>query len=159
MKRLLVSLTLLAALLLFKISSAVPLITGVTTQPSTKSVSDTATRLVTLLREDKFIVRGIIDHQKIAQSLGHSIPPNQEILAGHPDFDYTMISNNPQAALFVPLTLVVWQNGDHKVYVSYWDPKADILPMLDMRKSEAIDAARAMSARLAKIVALAVKPN
>lgn len=147
-------LALLAAVFVFVLNSAValPTISGVRDVRLQGSVAQTTKTLVRELKRSGFIIRAIINHQLVAKSQGHSIAPNTEILLGYPDFDYAVVSANPRAALFLPLSMVLWQDSDGKNYASYWDPKQDLVPLIDLRKQKAVKAALAMSDRLSRLV-------
>ena len=56
---------------------------------------------------------------------------------GKPDFEYPLIAENPQAALFVPLTFIIWQKHN-QTYISYWDPMTDIQPLLNFKSAASI---------------------
>ncbi|MDF1796049.1 MAG: DUF302 domain-containing protein [Coxiellaceae bacterium] len=157
MKRILLPLVTVILALTFQWSFAVQQVAGVRTVPSQYNVKQTVQRLVVILRRDNFIVRGLINHQSIAKSLGHDVKPNIEILAGRPDFDYPLINANPMSALFLPLAFVVWEGEGNVTYVSYWDPKNNITPLLDLKNADAIKVVDKMSARLVKLIASATE--
>ncbi|MDF1653805.1 MAG: DUF302 domain-containing protein [Coxiellaceae bacterium] len=159
MKRILLPLVSLLLALTCQWSFAVQQVTGVKTVTSEHSVRQTVQRLTVILRRDNFVVRGLIDHQAIAKSLGHNVNANIEILAGRPDFDYPLINANPMSALFLPMAFVVWEDKGHVTHVSYWDPKNNITPLLDLKNADAIKVVDTMSTRLAKLVSKATEAN
>lgn len=139
----------------FSLAASVTAIPGVKTIASQHSVSQTTALLAKHLRKDRrFVIKQIINHQKIAAMQGHRVSPNMEIEVGCPDFDYLMVKANPQASLFTPLRIVIWQNKAGRVYVSYWDPNRDIVRILDLKQTDAIKTANWVSQRLAKIIRL-----
>ncbi len=159
MKRILLPLVTLLLALTFQWSFAVQQVTGVKTVTSQYNVKSTVQRLAVVLRRDNFIVRGLIDHQAIAKSLGHKVNANIEILAGRPDFDYPLINANPMSALFLPMAFVVWEDKGRVTHVSYWDPKNNITPLLDLKNPDAIKVVDKMSTRLAFLVSKATEAN
>ena len=79
-----------------------------------------------------------------------------EILFGKPSFEYPLIKENAIAALFVPLTIVVWENDNGVVSVSYWDPQTNILPLLNIKGKEALSNIKDTSSTINKIVEKAI---
>ena len=150
-------LTVLILLIAAQVTFAVQSVTGVKTLRSQHNVQSTVTRLVVALRRDGYILRGLVDHQKIAKQLGHTIKPNVEIMTGYPQFDYAILKANPLSALFTPLTMVVWQDDNRHVYISYWDPKTNIIPLLDLKHGDVIKMIEKMSDRLATITSKAAE--
>lgn len=130
-------------------------IDGARTVGSPHDVASTAERLERQLRAADFLIKGRIDHQEIAAGLGHDIAPNLAFLVGKPTFEYPLIADDPRAALFVPLTLVVWQDAAGNTQISYWDPVNDIEPLLKLESEAALQAMKAMSATLEALTAAA----
>lgn len=132
-------------------------VNGVKSVTSHHSVVETSHHLLTLLKKHHFLIKGLINHQAIAISLKHYVRPNIAILAGKPSFEYPLIKASPEAALFVPLTFIVWQDQHKTTHISYWDPITNIVPLLHIHNSRAIHTAKKMSALLAKMTANAAK--
>ena len=101
-----------------------PLKDYVVVNKTPNSVSNTISALKREFENRNFIVKGVIDHQKIAKSQGLTIPPNTALLVGQPSFEAPIIKANPVGSLFVPLTIVVWRSGE-TTYIAYWNPKTD----------------------------------
>lgn len=127
-------------------------IQGTMTVASPLSMSMTTMQVLKKLKAAGFKIKAKINHQQIAASLGHKIPANQEILFGKPSFEYPLISKFPQAALFVPLVFIIWQDKEGKTYISYWDPKINITPLLSAENDKKImDDINQMSSTLKQI--------
>jgi uncharacterized protein (DUF302 family) len=127
----------LSLLLLSHLGFTAPMkIQGTVTVASSLDFVNTTKKILKRLKTSGFQIKTKINHQKIAKSLGHKIPANQAILFGKPSFEYPLISKIPQAALFVPLSMVIWQDKQGKTYVSYWDPKKNIAPLLSLENNK-----------------------
>ena len=136
-------------------AASITSIQGVKLVASQYSVAETTANLAKLIRKDRrFVIKGIIDHQKIAAMQGHKVGPNMEIEFGCPSYDYLMVKSNPQAPLFLPLRLVIWQSDAGRTYISYWDPSRDIIRILDLKQVEAIRKAKWVSTRIAQFAQL-----
>ena len=132
-----------------------PLKNYVVTNKTYKRVEDVVDALKKEFEANKFIVKGIIDHQDIARSQGLEVPPNTALLVGLPSFEAPIIKSNPAASLFVPLTVAIWRD-DSITYIAYWDPNSDFRTNLGPLSKEASEVVNIMTTTLRKIVETAL---
>ena len=129
-----------------------PLRDYVVVMETSKSVRDTVSILKKEFEQRNFIVKGVINHQKIAKSQGLEIPPNTALLVGLPSFEAPIIKANPVGSLFVPLTVAVWK-ANEKTFVAYWNPKTDFGRNLGTKNNKDADnAINRMTSNLDEIV-------
>ncbi len=121
----------------FSYGETMPMIAGAMTIQSEHKPDETISLLLSQIKKHHFVIRSLVDHQAIAAALNHAIDFNTVILFGIPDFEYPLIAKDPRAALFLPLTFVVWQDSTGKTKVSYWDPATNMGPMLNLTQDKA----------------------
>lgn len=122
---------------------------------STKSVQQTVASLMKIFLNNRFIIKAQIDHQKIARSQGFTIPSNMSLLVGLPSYEAPVIESNPLGSLFVPLTVVVWDQSG-VTNVAYWNPQKNIGSLLDITSGDAKNAIDKMTYFLDTIVQKAI---
>ena len=133
-----------------------PLKGYVTTYSSSKPVEELVGHLRNNFLGNKFLIKGIIDHQEIALSQGIKIPKNTALLVGLPSFEAPIIKANPLGSLFIPLVIAVWRDNE-KTNVSYWNPSTDFGDNLEIKdNNEAMRAIDKMQKSLKKIVTSAL---
>ena len=64
----------------------------------------------------------VIDHSGEAVSVGLSLRDTKLILFGNPALGTAVMAEEPLAALDLPLRLLVWQDDEGAVWISYIDP-------------------------------------
>jgi uncharacterized protein (DUF302 family) len=89
---------------------------------SEKSVDETASMIVNVIKEGDLIFFETVNHDEIASTRGVSMKATRSILFEDPDLTTTLINCQQTAALDLPLEILVWEeNGD--VYIGFIDPK------------------------------------
>ena len=99
----------------------------------------------------------VIDHQKIARSIGHELWPTIEVLFGNPAYEYYLIKETQLTSLFVPLNFSTWEAEGGEVYVSYWYPKHNIGKAFEFKTKDAKRAIRLMSQEMDEVAKIAKK--
>jgi uncharacterized protein (DUF302 family) len=94
---------------------------GILLQPSRYSVQDTINRLVIFLEDKGAKIYARINQQNELHSVGLQIRPLEFILFGNPHSGGAIIVENPIVALDLPLKIIAWEDGYHKVWVAYND--------------------------------------
>jgi uncharacterized protein (DUF302 family) len=97
---------------------------GVTTKPSSTSVEETIDGLRRLMADRGFIVFNVIDHRGVAERAGVQIPDSKLIMFGKPSAGAAAMREAPLAGLDIPLKVLVWEDGNGAVSVSYNAPAA-----------------------------------
>jgi uncharacterized protein (DUF302 family) len=95
---------------------------GVVTKASSRSVAETVERLQRLIDEKGLVLFAVIDHREAAIRAGLEMPDTRLVLFGSPAAGTPVMVAAPLAALDLPLKLLVWEDGDGAVWVSYNSP-------------------------------------
>ncbi len=96
---------------------------GVVTIPSQHSVDDTVSRLERLLESKGVTLFAVIDHSGEAKRTGLSMPNTKLIVFGSPKAGTPLMLAAPTLALDLPLKLLVREDTDAKVWISYNSPE------------------------------------
>jgi uncharacterized protein (DUF302 family) len=94
---------------------------GVIIQASKYSVKETIDRLQAFLQQHGATVYARIDQQAEVTNAGGHLPPLEFILFGNPKAGGPVMSENPIAALDLPLKAVAWEDQNQKVWIAYND--------------------------------------
>ena len=94
---------------------------GVIIRPAAYSVKVTIDRLQTFLQQHGATIYARIDQQDELKKAGQNIPPLEFILFGNPKAGGLIMSENPVAALDLPLKVIAWEDTAGKVWVAYND--------------------------------------
>jgi uncharacterized protein (DUF302 family) len=95
---------------------------GVITKVGGKSVAETVDRLKRVMEDRGFTVFNVIDHSAMAERAGVEIPESKLVMFGKPSVGAALMLAAPLAALDIPLKVLVWQDGNGAVSVSYNSP-------------------------------------
>jgi uncharacterized protein (DUF302 family) len=95
---------------------------GIITIPSNHSVDQTVERLTSIL-DTKGVTRfALIDHSGEAKKVGMTMPPTKLLIFGSPKAGTPIMLAAPTAAIDLPLKILVHEDSDGKVWVSYNNP-------------------------------------
>lgn len=64
-----------------------------------------------------------IDHAGGAEGAGMELAPSQVLIFGNPKLGTPAMQDDPLAGLFLPLKVLVYQDGSGQVWLAYEDPK------------------------------------
>jgi uncharacterized protein (DUF302 family) len=95
---------------------------GVVTRSSSQSVAQTIDGLRHLMADRGFTVFNVIDHSGVAERAGVPMPDSKLIMFGKPTVGATVMLVSPLAALDIPLKVLVWEDRNGAVSVSYNSP-------------------------------------
>jgi uncharacterized protein (DUF302 family) len=95
---------------------------GVITKPSSESVAQTIDGLRRLMADRGFTVFNVIDHSGVAERAGVQMPESKLVMFGKPTAGAAVMVAAPLAALDIPLKVLVWEDGNGAVSVSYNSP-------------------------------------
>ena len=96
---------------------------GVITQLSDRSVADTVDRLRRVIEDQGFTVFNVIDHSGVAERAGVQMPESKLVMFGKPTVGAAVMLAAPLAALDIPLKVLVWEDANGAVSVSYNSPE------------------------------------
>jgi uncharacterized protein (DUF302 family) len=95
---------------------------GVITKPCSKSVAETIDDLKRLMEDRDFTVFNVIDHSGVAERAGVQMPDSKLVMFGKPAVGATAMVAAPLAGLDIPLKVLVWEDRNGAVSVSYNSP-------------------------------------
>ena len=95
---------------------------GVITRPGSKSVPQTIDGLRRLMADRGFTVFNVIDHSGVAGRAGVQMPDSKLVMFGKPAVGAAVMVAAPLAALDIPLKVLVWEDRNGAVSVSYNSP-------------------------------------
>jgi uncharacterized protein (DUF302 family) len=95
---------------------------GIVNLPANRSVDETIARLEALLREKGIKLFALIDHSGEAKSAGIEMRPTKLLIFGNPKAGTPLMLAAPSIAIDLPLKLLVWEDADGRVWISYNSP-------------------------------------
>ena len=94
-------------------------IDGLITIPSRHTVDETVMNIVSLLREKSIKLFAVIDHSGEAKNVGLKMPTTRVVIFGNPKAGTPLMLASPSAAIDLPLKLLVAEDAQGKVSISY----------------------------------------
>ncbi len=95
---------------------------GIITQPSQHSVDQTVEKLQTLLQAKGVTLFALVDHSGEAAKVGMKLPPTKLVIFGNPKAGTPLMLAAPSVAIDLPLKILVWEDAQGKVWLSYNSP-------------------------------------
>jgi len=96
---------------------------GIVTIPSNHSVDETVDRLKNILRSKEVTLFALIDHSGEAAKVGMKMPPTKLLIFGNPKGGTPLMLAAPSIALDLPLKILVSEDAQGKVWLSYNSPE------------------------------------
>ena len=96
---------------------------GIVDVPSKHSVDETVDRVKNILQSKGIALFCLIDHSGEAAKAGLKMPPTKLIIFGSPRAGTPLMLAAPSIAIDLPLKILVWQDANGKVWVSYNSPE------------------------------------
>src|SRR5215471_12501913 len=96
---------------------------GLVTLPSAHIATETVERLKGLLAQKGIEVFAHIDHAAGATSVGLPLRPTQVLIFGNPRAGTPLMQARQTVGLDLPLRVLVWEDGEGKVWLSYNSPE------------------------------------
>jgi uncharacterized protein (DUF302 family) len=96
---------------------------GIVDVPSTHSVDQTVDKLKGILQSKGVTLFIVIDHSGEAAKVGMKMPPTKLLIFGNPKGGTPLMLAAPSVAIDLPLKILVWQDTQGKVWVSYNSPE------------------------------------
>jgi uncharacterized protein (DUF302 family) len=90
---------------------------------SKHSVDETVSKLQALLAAKKITLFALVDHSGEAAQVGMQMPPTKLLIFGNPKGGTPLMLAAPSVAIDLPLKILIWQDGDGHVWVSYNSPE------------------------------------
>lgn len=92
---------------------------GMVDVPSNHSVDETVERVKNILQSKGITLFALIDHSGEAEKAGMKMPPTKLLIFGNPKGGTPLMLAAPSVAIDLPLKILVWQDGQGKVWLSY----------------------------------------
>lgn len=96
---------------------------GIVDKPCNHSVDETVARLKSILQSKGVALFALIDHSGEAEKVGMKMPPTKLLIFGSPKAGTPLMVASPSIAIDLPLKILVWQDTQGKVWVSYNSPE------------------------------------
>lgn len=95
---------------------------GLVDLPSHHSVDETVARLQGILQARGIKLFDVVDHSGEAAGAGLRMPPTRLVIFGNPKTGTPLMLAAPTVAIDLPLKILVWEDREGKVWVSYNSP-------------------------------------
>jgi uncharacterized protein (DUF302 family) len=92
---------------------------GITSIPSHHSVDQTVESLTKTLAAKSIALFALVDHSGEAAKAGMTMPPTKLLIFGSPQAGTPIMLATPSAALDLPLKILVHEDTDGKVWITY----------------------------------------
>jgi uncharacterized protein (DUF302 family) len=92
---------------------------GIVTLLSNHAVDQTVQKLEEILHAKGVKLFALVDHSAEAASVGLQMRPTQLLIFGNPKAGTPLMIASPSIAIDLPLKILVAEDGDGKVWVSY----------------------------------------
>lgn len=96
---------------------------GLKSVRSSHSLDETVARIEALLHEKQIKLFAKIDHSGEAAQAGFAMRPTKLLIFGNPRGGTPVMLAAPTAAIDLPLKLLVWEDANGAVWVSYNSPE------------------------------------
>ena len=96
---------------------------GIKNVLSHQSVDQTLDKLQAMLRAKGVAVFALIDHSGEAAKVGMKMPPTKVLIFGSPKAGTPLMLAAPSIAIDLPLKILVWEDSQNKVWISYNAPE------------------------------------
>jgi len=96
---------------------------GIVELPSNYSIEATLERLKNLLHERGITLFALVDHSGEAEKVGLQMLPTKLLIFGSPKAGTPVMQAAPSTAIDLPLKILVWEDGEGRVWVSYNSPE------------------------------------
>src|SRR5215469_8051776 len=95
---------------------------GIINKASNHSVDQTVEKLKTFLQSKGVTLFAMVDHSGEAEKVGMKMRPTKLLIFGSPKAGTPLMMAAPSIAIDLPLKILVWEDGQGKVWVSYNSP-------------------------------------
>jgi uncharacterized protein (DUF302 family)/uncharacterized membrane protein YidH (DUF202 family) len=96
---------------------------GIINKLSNHSVDQTVEKLKNILQSRGVTLFALVDHSGEAERVGMKMRPTKVLIFGSPKAGTPLMLAVPSIAIDLPLKILVWEDGQGKVWVSYNSPE------------------------------------
>lgn len=95
---------------------------GLVDLPSNHSVDGTVEKLTRILQAKGITLFALVDHSGEAVKAGLKMRPSKLLIFGNPKAGTPVMLAAPSSAIDLPLKILIWEDGQGKVWVTYNSP-------------------------------------
>ena len=95
---------------------------GIVDKPTNHSVDETVEKLKGILQSKGVTLFATVDHSGEAAKVGMRMPPTKLLILGSPKAGTPLMLATPSIAIDLPLKILIWEDVQGKVWVSYNSP-------------------------------------
>jgi uncharacterized protein (DUF302 family) len=95
---------------------------GIVDVSSRHSVDETVAKIEGILRTKGVTLFALVDHSGEAEKAGMKMRPTKLLIFGNPKAGTPVMLASPHSAIDLPLKLLVWEDADGAVWISYNSP-------------------------------------
>src|SRR5215467_11818831 len=95
---------------------------GIVSKRSQHAVGDIVEKLKATLKARGVTLFAVIDHSGEAEKVGLTMRPTMLLIFGNPKAGTPLMVAAPTSAIDLPLKILVWQDANGQVWVSYNSP-------------------------------------
>ena len=95
---------------------------GIVTIPARRTVDETVQKLEGILQAKGVKLFALIDHSGEAAKVGMQMRPTKLLIFGNPKAGTPLMIASPSIAIDLPLRILIWEDADGKVNISYNAP-------------------------------------
>jgi uncharacterized protein (DUF302 family) len=96
---------------------------GIVKIPSHHSLDETVAKLGAILKSKDVTLFALVDHSGEAEKVGLKMPPTKLLIFGNPKGGTPLMLAAPSAAIDLPLKILVAEDSQGKVWISYNSPE------------------------------------
>jgi uncharacterized protein (DUF302 family) len=96
---------------------------GIIDEPSNHTVEQTVEKLKNILQAKGVTLFAMVDHSGEAEKVGMKMRPTKLLIFGNPEAGTPLMLAAPSVAIDLPLKILVWEDAQGKVWVSYNSPE------------------------------------
>ena len=95
---------------------------GIIDKASNHSVDETVEKLKGILQAKGVALFALVDHSGEAAKVGMKMRPTKLLIFGNPKAGTPLMVAAPSSAIDLPLKILIWEDAQGKVWVSYNSP-------------------------------------
>lgn len=96
---------------------------GIDDRSSRHTVDETVSRLTGILKSKGVTLFALVDHSGEAEKVGMKMNPTKLLIFGSPNAGTPLMLATPSIAIDLPLKILVWEDDQAKVWLSYNRPE------------------------------------
>ena len=96
---------------------------GIVNVSSRHAVDQTVEKLQGMIQAKGVTLFALVDHSGEAAKVGMKMPPTKLLIFGSPQAGTPLMLAAPSIAIDLPLKILVWEDGQGKVWISYNSPQ------------------------------------